>query len=163
MDKLVSEQIEARLNQHIKWEKESAEIYDAMATWCRFYGFNNVAEFFFKHGEEERSHARLIINFMDEKECMAIIPQLDKPSIENFKSMKTVFNEAYKHELFVTGTYKELATMSLKEADHDTYGLAIQFLKEQREEVDRFSTIIDKLDLLGDGAQAAYLFDHSFE
>jgi len=163
MDKLVSEQIESRLNQHIKWEKESAEIYDAMATWCRFYGYNNVAEFFFKHGEEERSHAKLIINFMDEKECMAIIPQLDKPSIENFKSMKSVFNEAYKHELFVTNTYKELAGMSLKEADHDTYGLAIQFLKEQREEISVFSTIIDKLDLLGDGAQAAYLFDESFE
>lgn len=163
MDKLVSEQIESRLNLHIKWEKESAEIYDAMATWCRFYGYNNVAKFFFKHAKEERGHAKLIIDYLDEKECMAIIPQLDKPSIEGFKSIKTVFNEAYNHELFVTNTYKELATMALKEGDHDTYGFALQFLKEQREEVDLYSTYIDKIDLLGDGAQAAYLFDHDFD
>lgn len=163
MDKLVSEQIEARLNQHIKWEKESAEIYDTMATWCRFQGFNNVANFFFKHAGEERGHAKLIIDYLDEKECMAVIPQLDKPKTDTFKTIRTVFEEAYAHELFVTNTYKELATMSLKETDHDTYGFAIQFLKEQREEVDLYSTYIDKLDLLGDGPQAAFLFDHAFE
>ena len=162
MNKLVSTQIEQRLNQHTKWEKESAEIYESMATWCRFYSYNNVAKFFFKHAKEERGHAKLIIDFLDEKECMAIIPELSKPDTSNFKTMKSVFESAYNHEIFVTNTYKELATMALKEGDHDTYGFALTFLSEQREELNLYSEYLDKLQLLGDGAQAAYLFDHDF-
>lgn len=162
MKKLVSEQIESRLNQHTKWEKESAEIYEAMATWCRFNGFNNVATFFFKHADEERAHGRKIVDYLDEKECLAVIPALAMPETSGYKTMRKVFDLAYDHEIFVTNTYKELATMASKEPDHDTYSLALFFLKEQREELDVFSTIIDKLDLLGDGPQAAYLFDKEF-
>ena len=163
MNKLVSTQIEQRLNQHTKWEKESAEIYESMATWCRFNGFNNVATFFFKHADEERCHGRKIVNYLDEKECLAVIPALEQPDTSGYKSMRAVFQSAYNHEIFVTNTYKELATMALKEGDHDTYGFALMFLSEQREEIDLYSTYLDKLDLLVDGPQAAYLFDESFE
>lgn len=163
MNKLVSEQIESRLNQHTKWEKESAEIYESMGTWCRFNGFNNVATFFFKHADEERAHGRKIVDYLDEKECLAVIPALKMPDTSGYKSMRRIFEQAYEHEMFVTNTYKELATMAIKEGDHDTYGFALMFLAEQREEMDLYSTYIDELDLLGDGPQAAYLFDSSFK
>lgn len=163
MNKLVSTQIEQRLNQHTKWEKESAEIYESMATWCRFNGFNNVAKFFFKHADEERGHGRKIVNYLDEKECLAVIPALEQPDTSGYKSMRSLFEQAYEHEMFVTNTYKELATMALKEGDHDTYGFALMFLAEQREEIDLYSGYLDKLDLLQDGPQSAYLFDHDFD
>lgn len=163
MDKLVSDILESRLQLHIKGEFDSAQIYDAMGSWCRYEGYKNVATFFFKHAVEERDHAKLVIDMIDDKNCMAIIPEVTKPDISGYKNIKSVFQIAYEHEKLVTKMYNDTALAALKEGNFDVYGFALEFLKEQREEIQVFRDYLDKLELLGDGPQAAYLFDHDFD
>jgi len=162
MIKLVSDTLESALNERIKTEMDSAQIYYAMGSWCRYNGFNNVADFFFKHGDEEQTHGKKVIDYLDDKNCMAKIPTVTMPDISGYTNIKAVFDIAFKHEMDVTKSYNDLATAALKEVDHDVYRFAQSVLNEQVEELATFDNIIDKLELLGDGPQAAYLFDHDF-
>lgn len=161
--KLISDTLEAALNVRTKEEFDSAFIYKAMGSWCRFNGFNNVATFFFKHAEEEMTHGHKVINYLDDKNCWAIIPEVTKPDVSGYKNIREIFEIAFKHEMDVTKSYNDLATMALKEVDHDVYRFAQSVLNEQVEELALYDNYLDKLDLLGEGAQAAYLFDHDFE
>jgi len=163
MDKLISDTLEAALNIRTKAEFDSAFIYKAMGSWCRFNGFNNVAKFFFTHADEEMTHGHKVINYLDDKNCWAVIPDASKPDTSQFKSIRALFEISFRHEQDVTKSYNDLATMALKEADHDVYRFAQSVLNEQVEELALYDNYLDMLDLLGDGAQAAYLFDHSFE
>lgn len=161
--KLISDTLESALNERIKVEQDSAQIYFAMGSWCRYNGFNNVAKFFFTHGNEELTHGQKVINYLDDKNCMAQIPMVTKPDISGYKSIRSIFEIAFEHEKDVTKSYNDLATMALKETDHDVYRFAQEVLKEQVEELAVFDNYLDYLDLLGNGPQAAYLFDESFE
>jgi len=163
MDRLINETLETALNLRTKQEFDSAFIYKAMGSWCRFNGFNNVAKFFFKHAKEEMAHGHKVINYLDDKNCWAIIPDVTKPDTSGYKSIRALFEIAFRHEQDVTKSYNDLATLALKETDHDVYRFAQSVLNEQVEELALYDNYLDMLDLLGDGPQAAYLFDHSFE
>jgi len=163
MIKLVSDTLETALNLRIKQEFDSAFIYKAMGSWCRYNGFNNVAKFFFAHAEEEMTHGHKVVDYLDDKNCLAVIPDVTKPDISGYKDIRTIFEIAFKHELEVTKSYNDLATAALKETDHDVYRFAQSVLAEQLEENALYDNYLDKLDLLGDGPQAAYLFDHDFD
>lgn len=163
MDKLISDALESAVNERIKIEMDSAQIYKAMGSWCRYNGYNNVAKFFFEHADEELTHAQKVINYLDDKNCMAQIPAVAQPNIGGYKDIRALFEISFKHETTVTKSYNDLATMALKETDHEVYAFAQSMLVEQREEMSLYDDYLDKLDLLGDGPQACYLFDHDFE
>lgn len=163
MNKLISDTLETALNARIKVEMDSAQIYFAMGSWCRYNGYNNVAKFFFTHGNEELSHGQKVIDYIDDKNCWAVIPDVTRPNTTGYTCIRELFEIAFKHEMDVTKSYNDLATMALKETDHDVYRFAQSVLAEQVEELAVFDNYLDKLDLLGDGPQACYLFDHDFE
>jgi ferritin len=161
MNKLVSDTLETALNERIKVEMDSAQIYFAMGTWCRYNGFNNVADFFFTHGNEELTHGKKVIDYLDDKNCYAQIPNVTRPETTGYSNIRALFEISFRHEQDVTKSYNDLATLALKETDHDVYRFAQSVLAEQVEELALYDNYLDKLDLLGDGAQAAYLFDES--
>ena len=54
---MVSKKIQAALNEQVRIEAESSQVYLAMASWAEIQpGINNVTEFFYRHSEEERQH-----------------------------------------------------------------------------------------------------------
>ena len=161
--KLISDTLEAALNIRTKLEFDSSFIYKSMGSWCRYNGYNNVAKFFFTHAGEEMEHGHKVINYLDDKNCLAIIPDVTRPNTTGYTCIRELFEIAFKHELEVTKSYNDLATMALKETDHDVYRFAQSVLAEQLEENALYDNYLDKLDLLGDGPQAAYLFDHDFD
>jgi ferritin len=160
--KLISEILDKEVQKRIKVEFDSASIYYAMGSWCRYNGYNNVAKFFFTHGDEEKTHAQKVIDYLDDKNCMAIIPLISKPDVTEYSNIKTLFEIAMSHEMDVTKSYNELASLALKENDHEVYEFSQGVLSEQREELATFDNYLDKLELLENGPQADYLFDHDF-
>jgi len=161
--KLISDILETELNSRIKVEMDSAQIYKAMGSWCRFNGFNNVAKFFFEHADEELTHSKKVVDYLDDKNCLAIIPVINKPNTSGYTDIMSLFTIAFKHEMDVTKSYNELASVALKNLDHDVYRFAQSVLAEQVEELAVFDNYIDKLELLGNGEQADFLFDESFK
>ena len=84
---MVSSIIEKALNQQIKIEAESSQIYLAMASWAEKQGFEGVASFMYAHSDEERMHMLKMVKFINERGGHAQISELAKPPV-SFGSFK---------------------------------------------------------------------------
>ena len=53
---MLRQKIEEALNQQIKIEAASSQLYLAMASWAETEGLGGTAQFLYKHSDEERMH-----------------------------------------------------------------------------------------------------------
>ncbi len=155
---MVSKKIEAELNAQIASEADSSQYYLAMASWAETQGFNGVAQFLFKHSDEERTHMLKLVKYVNERGGHAIIPALKEPPIK-FSSLKTVFENLLNHEINVSQQINELVEICLKEKDYTTHNFLQWYVAEQIEEEALARLIMDKIKLIGDDKGGLYMFD----
>ena len=155
---MLSEIIEKALNNQIKIEAESSQIYLAMACWAEVKGFEGVAGFMYKQSQEERDHMLKLVKFVNERGGHAKISELAAPNV-TFKSFKEMFEELFKHEVFVSESINELVHITLQEKDYATHNFLQWYVSEQIEEEAMARTILDKIKLIGDDKGGLYLFD----
>ncbi|HMQ42784.1 ferritin [Mariniflexile maritimum] len=155
---MVSKNIEKALNNQIRIEAESAQIYLAMACWAEVKGLEGIAGFMYAQSQEERDHMLKLIKFVNERGGHAQISKLAEPNV-SFKSFKEMFEELYKHEVFVSESINELVHISLQEKDYATHNFLQWYVAEQIEEEAMARTILDKINLIGDDKGGLYLFD----
>ena len=142
--------VETVIQQGIKIEQDSAQIYEAMGTYLDSKYFSNTAHWFKTHAGEERKHSNWVIKFLEDKNVMAQMPEIAKPEV-TWKCLRDVLKGAYEHEEHVTNFWNKAATEALKYADHDAYQFCLHMLKEQREELELFSGLIDLYNLSKNG------------
>lgn len=150
-----SEKAEATIQEGIKVEQDSAQIYEAMSAVANSLGYDNVSKFFKTHAQEERKHSDWVIKFLEDKNVCPELPQIDKPKAD-WDSIKDILVGAYEHEEFVTNFWNKAATQCLKVGDHDAYQFCLFVLKEQREELELFSGLIDLYNLSEGGSQLTF-------
>jgi ferritin len=155
---MVSKNIEKALNNQIRIEAESAQIYLAMACWAEVKGLEGIAGFMYAQSQEERDHMLKLIKFVNERGGHAQISKLAEPNV-SFKSFKEMFEELYKHEVFVSESINDLVHISLQEKDYATHNFLQWYVAEQIEEEAMARTILDKINLIGDDKGGLYLFD----
>lgn len=155
---MLSKNIEKALNTQIKIEAESSQIYLAMACWAEVKGLEGVAGFMFKQSQEERDHMLKLVKYVNERGGHAQVSALAAPNV-TFNSFKDMFEELYKHEVFVSNSINELVHISLQEKDYSTHNFLQWYVAEQIEEEAMARTILDKINLIGDDKGGLYLFD----
>ncbi|CAH8282935.1 ferritin [Mariniflexile fucanivorans] len=155
---MLSKNIEKALNNQIKIEAESSQIYLAMACWAEVKGLEGVAGFMYKQSQEERDHMLKLVKYVNERGGHAQVSALAAPNV-TFKSFKEMFEELYKHEVFVSESINELVHISLQEKDYSTHNFLQWYVAEQIEEEAMARTILDKINLIGDDKGGLYLFD----
>lgn len=136
-----------KLNDQIKNELFAAHLYRSAYIWCKFNGLDGAASFLEDHPQEETGHAMKVYNYLIDKNCMPVTPAVKAP-LNEFKGLKDVMTKAYEHEMFVTGTYNELATMAMREKDYSTLDFAQSVLREQVEEEAKFLNILDRIEFM---------------
>ena len=146
----IHSKVEVVIQQGIKIEQDSAQIYEAMGTYLDSIYFPNTAHWFKTHAGEERKHSNWVIKFLEDKNVMAQMPEIAKPEV-TWKCLRDVLKGAYEHEEHVTNFWNKAATEALKYADHDSYQFCLYMLKEQREELELFSGLIDLYNLSKNG------------
>lgn len=159
---MLSKSIEKALNNQIKIEAESSQIYLAMACWAEVKGLEGVAGFMYKQSQEERDHMLKLVKFVNERGGHAQISQLSAPNV-TFKSFKEMFEELFKHEVFVSDSINELVHITLQEKDYSTHNFLQWYVAEQIEEEAMARTILDKISLIGDDKGGLYLFDRDIQ
>lgn len=150
-----SEKAENIIQEGIKIEQDSAQIYEAMSAVADNLGYENTSKFFKIHAGEERKHSDWVIKFLEDKNICPILPAIDKPNA-NWKDIKDILSGAYEHEELVTNFWNNAASICLKDGDHDAYQFCLFVLKEQREELELFSGLIDKYNLSEGGSQLTF-------
>ena len=146
----IHSKVEIVIQQGIKIEQDSAQIYEAMGTYLDSIYFPNASKWFKTHAGEERKHSNWVIKFLEDKNVMAQMPEIAKPEV-TWKCLRDVLKGAYEHEEHVTNFWNKAATEALKYADHDSYQFCLYMLKEQREELELFSGLIDLYNLSKNG------------
>jgi len=156
---MLSKKMQEALNEQIRIEAESSQVYLAMASWAEIQpGIDNVTAFFYKHSDEERMHMLKLIHFVNERGGFASIPALPQPPI-TFPSIKHAFKELLKHEIFVSESINKVIDIALEEKDYATHNFLQWYVAEQIEEEALARTMNDKLELIGDDKGGMYLFD----
>lgn len=156
---MLSKNIEKALNEQIKIEAESSQLYLAMACWAELNGFEGIAEFMFDHSDEERQHMLKLIRFMNVRGGKTTISALEKPT-HQFKSIKEIFKALLQHEIFVSEKINDLVDITFKEKDFATHNFLQWYVAEQIEEEALARTILDKMNLIGENESSLYLFDN---
>lgn len=159
---MVTSKIEDALNEQVRIEAESSQFYLAMASWAETKGFEGVANFLYKHSDEERMHMLKLVRFINERGGHAVVPKLDAPP-KKFKNVQEIFTKLLKHETMVTNEINKLVFLCLEEKDYTTHNFLQWYVSEQIEEEALARTIMDKLNLIGDDNGGLYLFDRDIQ
>ena len=154
--------IENALNKQIRIEAESSQIYLSMACWAEIQGLEGVAQFMFAQSDEERLHMLKLIKYVNERGGHAQITDLKAPKT-TYETFKGMFEELYKHEIFVSDSINELVHITFSEKDYATHNFLQWYVAEQIEEEATAKSILDKINLIGDDKGGLYLFDRDLQ
>ena len=159
---MLSDKMQSALNEQIKVEAESSQIYLAMASWAEVKGFEGIATFMFKQSDEERAHMLKLVKYVNQRGGQAAISALEEPKLD-YTSFKKLFAQLYKHEVRVSECINNLVDIALSEKDYATHNFLQWYVSEQIEEEATAKVILDKIDLIGDDKGGLYLFDNDMK
>lgn len=134
------------LNEQIKNELQSSQIYRGMSCWCDDKGWIGASKYFWKSAQEELIHMEKVYQYLFDKNCLAKVPTCDKVEQE-FKDIRDVVEKSLKHEMDITKNWNDISELAKKEEDNTTFEFAQWFLKEQVEEEEKFRNILFKMNL----------------
>lgn len=159
---MLADKIQNALNKQIELEASSSQYYLAMASWADTQGFDGVAQFLYRHSDEERMHMLKLFKFINERGGNAIVPALKQPP-QTFASLNAIFEHIFEHEVMVSNEINNLVEICLKEKDYTTHNFLQWYVSEQIEEEALARKILDKLKLIGGDKGGLYLFDRDLQ
>lgn len=155
---MLSKTVQEALNNQIRVEAQSSQIYLAMACWAEVKGLEGISNFMYEQSNEEREHMLKLVKFVNERGGHAKVSALNEPNVA-FKSIKEMFEKLFNHEVFVSESINELVHITLQEKDYATHNFLQWYVAEQIEEEAVARTILDKINMIGDDKGGLYLFD----
>ena len=136
------------LNAQMTKEAHASQIYLAYASWANRQGFGGIANFLFRHAEEERNHMMKILEYILNRGAEVKVTAIPAPP-ENPVSINNCFEKIFEHEIDNTTAVYKVVKMSLVEEDWSTWNFMQWFVKEQIEEETLAMSLLDKLKISG--------------
>jgi len=159
---LISDKAIECLNKRIKNEEGSSRIYLAMSMWLENKGFQGAAAVWAKYASEENNHADWARKYLLSLGVTPCTPELEQPQ-EEFTGLPEIIKLSFQHEVDITNECKELASCAMSEGDHMLYQLALKYLAEQVEELEKTQGWVDQLESFGEDKLALRLLDHEMK
>ncbi|SHJ72082.1 ferritin [Arenibacter nanhaiticus] len=159
---MLSKKLEKALNDQVRIEAASSQVYLSMASWAEGKGLEGIANFMYAQSDEERMHMLKLIKFINERGGNAHISELKAPK-NDFGTFQKMFNELLEHEIFVSDSINELVHVTLEEKDYATHNFLQWYVAEQIEEEALARNILDKINLIGNDKGGLYLFDRDIQ
>ena len=144
------------LNYRIEQEEQSSRIYEAMSLWLNDNGFKGAAKRWKQDSLDELKHAGWAKEFLLAMGCQPKLPALKEP-VQEFESLLDIVIQSYDHEIMVTEQCNDLAKYAMGYGNHLLYQLAIKYLQEQQEELEKIDDILSRLNLVDKSDKIAIL------
>ena len=144
----LSKQISEALNSQMTKEAEASQIYLSYGAWADSQGFGGIANFLFRHAQEERNHMMKILEYILKRGGKVKITAIAAPPTDP-TSMFDCFQKVFKHEVDNTTAVYKVVKLSLAEEDWATWNFMQWFVKEQTEEETLAINLIDKIKIAG--------------
>jgi ferritin len=132
----------AALNDQIEREMGASQQYLAAAIWYEDQTLPRLAQLFYDQAVEERGHGLMMAKYLLELGIRPRIPGAREPR-GDFEDFVEPIAVALEQERKVTDQISELASIAREEGDFVSEQFVQWFLKEQVEEIDLMSTLLD--------------------
>ena len=138
----ISKELKGAIDEQIKNELYSANLYVAMAIHFDTQSLDGFANWLYVQAKEEEFHAmkfaRYLLNSGEKPEMM----EIPKPKTE-FSSAKELFEYALEHEKKVTAMINNLVDIAEKDKDRASFQFLQWYIDEQVEEEASFGKVLD--------------------
>jgi len=155
---MLGKTIQDAMNEQIKNELFSAHQYLSMSAYCESATLPGLSRWLRAQAQEEWGHAMKFYDFIQDRNARVVLKAVDQPVIE-FDSPLEVFERALEQEQKVTAEINELYRLALSENDYASQAFLQWFVTEQVEEEKSVGDVVETLKMIGDKAEALFLFD----
>lgn len=146
------------LNVQINKEFYSAYLYLDFSNYYADQGLNGFSNWYQVQAREERDHAMLFMQYLQNNGCKVTLDAIDKPDKE-FNTFSEPLHAGYEHEQYVTSLIHTIYDAANAVKDFRTMQFLDWFVKEQGEEETNASDLVKKMELFGGDAKALYMLD----
>jgi ferritin len=146
----LSETLRKALNDQMTREAAASQIYLSYGSWANAGGYDGIANFLFRHANEERNHMMKILEYILERGAKVNIEAIPAPP-SNPDGIQDCFEKIFGHEVDNTKGIYKIVKMSFDEEDWATWNFIQWFVKEQTEEETMVLNMLDKLKIAGGG------------
>lgn len=147
------------LNTQVNKEFYSAYLYLDFSNYYAEEGLNGFANWYKIQAQEERDHALLFMQYLQNNGCKVTLDAIDKPDKE-LKGFADPLHAGFEHEQLVTGLIHTIYDAANQVKDFRTMQFLDWFVKEQGEEETNAEGLIKKFDLFGSDPRALYMLDN---
>lgn len=155
---MIHENIAALLNNQINKELYSAYLYLHFSNYYTAEGLDGFANWYKIQAQEERDHALLFMQYMQNNDLPVTLEAIDKPE-EPLNTHMDALKAGLKHEEYVTELIHTIYAAAREKNDFRTTQFLDWFVMEQGEEEKNAGDLIRKMELFGGDAKGLYLLD----
>jgi ferritin len=130
------------LNDQIAREFGASQQYLAVAVWYEDQTLPRLSQLFYDQSLEERGHALMMAKYLLDSGLRPRVPGVAEPKAD-FEDFVAPIRIALEQERKVTDQISELSATARDERDYVSEQFMLWFLKEQVEEIDLMSTLLD--------------------
>lgn len=156
---MIHETVSALLNDQINKEFYSAYLYLDFSNYYEDQGLKGFANWYKVQAQEERDHAMLFVQYMQNNDLKVTLEAIDKPE-NDFDSNMAPLVKGLEHERYVTSLIHNIYDAAYAQKDFRTMQFLDWFVKEQGEEETNASDLIKKMELFGSDPKSLYMLDN---
>ncbi len=155
---MISEKVAALLNDQINKELYSSYLYLDMSNFYIENDLDGFANWYKIQAQEERDHAMLFMQYMQNNGLKVTLEAVDKPD-KVFNDCIDPLLAGYEHEQYVTSLIHTIYDAAYSEKDFRTMQFLDWFVKEQGEEETNADGLIKKFKLFGNDPKSLYMLN----
>ena len=146
------------LNQQINKEFYSAYLYLQFSNYFEDAGLDGFANWYKIQAQEERDHAMLFYQYLQNENQKVTLDGIDKPQADHASHME-VLKAGLHHEEYVTSLINDIYAAAYEVKDFRTMQFLDWFVKEQGEEETNANDLITKMELFASDPRSLYLLN----
>ena len=154
----MNEKVRALLNDQINKEFYSAYLYLDFSNYFSRVGLDGFANWYKIQAMEERDHAMLFYQFLQNENETVTLDAIAKPD-KVINAHIDALNAGLEHEKYVTSLINAIYDEAAKVRDYRTMQILDWFVKEQGEEETNANDLISKMELFGSDPRGLYLLN----
>ena len=155
---MLKKEVVKLLNEQVNKEFYSAYLYLSMSFYYANKNLNGFANWFKVQAQEERDHAMLFAEYIQNNSERVELPEIKAPTAD-FENFAAPLKGSFEHEQFVTESIHNIYAEAFAVKDFRTMQFLDWFIKEQNEEEKNADELVQKYELFGQDSKGLYMLD----
>ena len=156
---MINKKVSQLLNEQINKEFYSAYLYLDFSNYFESKGLNGFANWYKIQAMEERDHALLFYQYLQNNNEKITLLAIDQPK-NDAKNDLEILKAALEHEIYVTNSINVIYSAAYETKDFRTMQFLDWFIKEQGEEETNANDMITKMELFGSDPKSLYMLNN---